>query len=677
MNTNEYFKKNRQIELENLQKDIDNNILCISRLKEDIRKLQTDLSDAHIESKSRLERLIGERNQEVQALEDRNTKLEEIYKTLEEKIKNSDSTTDEPTNSDDSDRQTDDSKAEQKSNEEKYSKYQEFLDQLKSFQEKSNQSFVDDSLEANKDKIVEISSLFQDPDTLKQAFKTTLLYVATFFKQLSVREFEKVVSFLLEDREISIKTSKKIDDQIVEAYETFHLGKTWQSSSEQRDQLMRECYLKAMRSESSRKIIDFSLPYIRENAKKFFEEENSLFIEQQFKKIRFLLFDDSSGIVFNVINISAEMAIADPDAYADSLLRLFFDLLRTSESMVNLASSLSEDKDAQENNLGFNEWIQIFLQNFTDEERKEISLFNRFLNQSTWNQKKQFVLSRLSFLIAQILERNDNYLEDEIEQFLNWAIEQHYQDAVLEIIKPLDSIGNFQQLDWIKKLLDLGNGDIQFSTRVFLYFKLNKSRKDIYKVLANIKKWLPKKEIDFNNFTPSNTYSLQLIFDYSFDMFNNLKSEDYGAYPSKFPLFSAIKPASPDSDLKILVEWLFYPKMDDILKDGIKIESLAAYILKGWFDIIWGFGKEPRPEAKETTKRILQQVVLETTPKQQKMLVGYWNEIAEELLEEADKLVSDAEEDDEVDKERKFYTQKFKNIKLLKTQFKELQNVES
>jgi hypothetical protein len=77
--SNEFFKKNKQIELENIQKDIDNNMGIINRLKENRRRLEIELSDAHVESRARLERLIAECNQEIHALEDRNTKLEEKY----------------------------------------------------------------------------------------------------------------------------------------------------------------------------------------------------------------------------------------------------------------------------------------------------------------------------------------------------------------------------------------------------------------------------------------------------------------------------------------------------------------------------------------------------------------------------------------------------------------------
>ncbi|HIE01357.1 MAG TPA: hypothetical protein EYP59_13875 [Thiotrichaceae bacterium] len=108
--------------------------------------------------------------------------------------------------------------------------------------------------------------LIQDDELVKN----TVLYVATFFPELSRRDFDYVVSLLLECKktEITVESSqvktkkgrvigteyistKKEEKDCIEIWEKDH------------DNIMAASHLQVIRSDSGSQIVDFSLPYLR------------------------------------------------------------------------------------------------------------------------------------------------------------------------------------------------------------------------------------------------------------------------------------------------------------------------------------------------------------------------------------------------------------------------------
>ncbi len=542
-----------------------------------------------------------------------------------------------------------------------FEKFNEFYREIQNLdQPKDNQK---DKEIANIPEKIIAKSLLQDENLVKSRLKTTILYVSTFFPKLSSRDFERIVLFLLKEQKVTVtvtskSTNEKGDIQLIEASEEKELSQVWQDNIYKRDQILGESYLKAIRSVNSLRIIDFSLDYLREDLKTYFEEECPLYLEENFKRSKFLLFDSVSTVTINAIDLSVEMAISNPDAYGQSWLCSIVEYLK----ILDFADELANQKDSD---ISLAQWLQFLMLGLEAEQREELKLFEQFLKSITKNKIKQFVFLRLSVLISQMLP--DTILKYEVESFLDWAIREQHQDAVLEIIKPLQSIQNFDQLYWIKQVLDRGNGELKEKAYIFLSSRLEQSTNSLYDRLEYIKNWLPASERPANRYSPSNEYALRLLFEYAFEKLSELKPKDYGNYPSKYPLFEPLNGTSDDNPrLRLLVKWIFHPGLRYIINPDITTTEVTGSLISEWFYILWGLGnKEAKPEVVNIIDNLIKQIKAAIDLKQQKFLIQFWNDLSEELLDKAESASKAGDE-----QKRKELIQKRNLVRQLKQKFK-------
>lgn len=568
-------------------------------------------------------------------------------------------------------------KEEDKKKEEKFKKFREKQKQQNEFVFTRFNEFYEEIQEFNKSKdvqdeieipatpkTIQANSLFEDDNPIANSVKTTLLYVASFFPKLSLRDFERIVLFLLQKRTVTVTVPSKItnekgETQFVETPAEKQLTQIWQDSLAQRDQFLGECYLRAVRSEDSLKTIDFSFFYLRKDVKRCFEEELALYLEEQFKRIRFLLFDSSSRVAINAIDLSVEMAISNPDIYGKYWLCSILEFL----SILELANALAKEKGSE---LSSEQWLQILMLGLTEGQRNELKLFEIFLNPIGKKQRRQFVFLRLSSLISKMLEHP--HLQDEVESFFDWAIQNKFQDAVLEIIKPLQSAQNFNQLYWLKQLLDRGNAEIRYKTYIFLSTRLDQSYSQIYNLLQSIKAWLPEPNLPLNRYSPSNEYALRLIFEYSVGKMSEFKPEDYGDL-SKYPLFRPLQQNSVDERLQLLVDWIFHPGLKYLIDQDISPIQAIGSLLSDWFTILWGLGKqEPDLKNIEIIDKLIGKVIAKTDRNQQRELIQFWNDFTDYLLYDAESYREDNEET-----LSKLLVKKRNAIRQVKKRFKESQ----
>jgi hypothetical protein len=631
---------------------------CSANNPELVRKLQAEIEDL----KNHIKDLTSQKQKLKCQLQEKKDELETYLKQQQKEGTAKEELSEEEKKKKDEDEQKFKEKQQESIKQEKeqyksaFSGFNELYEEFKEFnQRKETKEYVNDKPEN-----IIAKSLLQDEDTVKSRLKTTILYVVTFFPKISSRDFEHIVLFLLEEQKVPVTVTSKIttekgEIQLIETPEEKQLTQVWQSSLDKRDKLLEECFIKAVRSEDGLKIIDFSFYYLRNDLRTCLEEEYALYVENQFKRSKFLLFDYVSRVVINAIDLSVEMALSNPDAYGQSWLCSILGLLK----ILEFADILANDNDS---NMSLEEWLQILLLELETEQRNELSLFNKCLKLVGKKQRRQFVFLRLSVLISQMLAYAQ--LKDEVESFLNWAIREQHQDAVLEIIKPLQKLQNFNQLYWIKELLDQGNGEIREKAYIFLSSRLEQSTSLIYDKLEYIKNWLPAPESPLVN--PSNEYALRLLFEYAFEKLSELEPKDYGNYPSKYPLFKPLDGSSDDdSKLRLLVDWIFNPGLRYIINPDITTIQVTGSLISDWFNILWGLGnKEAKPEAANIIDNLVKQIKAATDRNQQKDLIQFWNDLSEDLLNQAE-LASEAGEE----QLRKLLIQKRNLVRQLKKQF--------
>jgi hypothetical protein len=495
---------------------------------------------------------------------------------------------------------------------------------------------------------VRSKELIQDNDPVKNM----VLYVATFFPELSRRDFNYIVSLLLEGKKTEItvelpqvktKKGRVIGTEYISKKEEKDCLEIWETDQ---DSLMEVCHLQVIRSEIGSQIVDFSLPYLRVELKKSLEQK-SLYINN-FERIREsgLLFNSnvSQNIIENVINLAAEMAISDPNHYGGNWLRgIIIGLERHLNIQVTIDPKIAP-KDVNEE--------EIF----------------RLIAVELENRKQQVrpIIIRLSELIREML--NYPQLQEMVKNFLeNLMREQDYGAVlmiVLGIVKQLRFASQFDGMYWIKQLLERGDQKAKNEAYKTLLEQAKQSGLRVYELLETLKAWLPDRDIDHDKYSLSNQCALKLVIDYAMTTINHFKVAHYGVWPSKYPLFANLKDQNELAQIDSLISWVFHPGMgyvlenlrvgddtydklsnqlsqlkkalledgsiDDasdlkIIKDLKAINIILADLVEMWFKILYGFDtKNTPPEVLPILERLLQQVVLNTNRSQRTFFTRRW-----------------------------------------------------
>lgn len=510
---------------------------------------------------------------------------------------------------------------------------------------------------------ISANSLFKGDDNIVH----TILYVATFFPDLSPKEFKEVVSNFLKRLTIEkIKQQKIIEDdktRIIETSEEQSLVTIWEKSFSQPDQYLEKCFIVVRRQEKSSLVIDFSLPYLRSELKTYFEEKQFVYVAERLKQVPLLLFEDSENVADRAIDLLAKAAVDYPSVYEAEWL------LKITEAIENI------------------------------------------------NDERLF--KRLSKLICQMqIWLDTSQSKQIIDKFFDrlLAAERRYAFGIVLhlIFRHLCSTWLFnridlskQLVDWLKQVLDErqqeNESDRKQQNKVDVYEILQillwqeKSSIYIYDLLEILKDWLPKKEISSEEYSSSNEVALFLLENYCQETVSDLNYNDYGQWPSTYPLFTSF---SEDSDstcrlkLSILASWLFYSDTDAnsgknrdrnlALRYVLDIEPIdwIGIFIAEWYTILCGQRNDSKKipvlsasskdtfklTASEVADHLLQQVILASEPSEQRRLNEYWTILANAYLDEAEKCANSGEE-----QLKKDFVFRRKLVKDLRKRFQALQ----
>jgi hypothetical protein len=423
-------------------------------------------------------------------------------------------------------------------------------------------------------KTVKPSELLQDENS---TIKKAVLYVATFFSDLSPHDFEQMVFLLLRRMKTTVykESRQEITNDTTKTVKTpveKNLVEIWGDSSHQ---LLKECYLNIISSEKDSLIIDFSEPYLKGELKRYFKTEDFFYTLRQFERFRdaglLFDFDVSDKVIENFITLSAEMAVSDPNYYGG-------------DRLVNIVVGLEE-------------------QLFTD--------------------KKREIIIRLSDFIREML--NHPQLKETIRDFLDKLMRTQHHDIVLIVVlgvtKRLQFTSQFDALYWIKRLLDQGQKEVREQAYEVLFEYARRTGFRIYELLETLKVWLPEIDRNVKKYSLSNQYTVQFLVGYCGYMLARLDMNEYGLWPSKYPLFATLQKDDDESvnKLKLLVYWIFHPGMQDVLNQslinegiiGISVDAngFRAGLIDFWFTVLYGLKKDAvHPEALAISEMLLQQI---------------------------------------------------------------------
>jgi hypothetical protein len=416
-------------------------------------------------------------------------------------------------------------------------------------------------------------SLYETADILKK----TVLYAATFFQNLNIGDFERIVTLLLADQttpivepesrtEVPTNSSEStvsvtVGDQVV----TFNQSQKGQVDREQvnrlsqpqtqkrkllreiweedAEQILQSCHLRLALNEYGARVIDFSMPHLRGELREYFQNVKFVEYRNKFRKLveLNLLFDESSQITKALRDLSVSMMIFQPGT----------------EFWVN--------------------WL----------EQSTISALERSVNKRN--------LDLIYYCVADLLRETLDYsqLEDLTEIFLERMVSLKQHDVVLSLSKRLRFSPQFDEYYWFKQSIDRGSEDVRRQAYWLLYNQLKQSNSRVYETLEKIHPWVPDLETDPEKYSPSNKYALQLLLEYLIETLEQFDPKLYGEEAFSYPLFGGLRSGeSIDRRLKMVVEWLLHPGIDSIIDEVDSLSIISILVFPGLFTILLGLKED-------------------------------------------------------------------------------------
>ncbi|MGH9760493.1 MAG: hypothetical protein ACREDR_45845, partial [Blastocatellia bacterium] len=293
-----------------------------------------------------------------------------------------------------------------------------------------------------------VDALFDEEDQLEK----TVLYAGTFFQNLAPPDFSRVVEALLADSTamVSVPSREETKDgtstlRVIE--KEVALKKLWQNK---KDKLMRR-WLRAVAMNDSTRAIAFSDPTVRSSLKTYFEEEQGLYLDSQFKVLlrQGMLFHSSRRIIENMNRLAASMAATYSDEYDKQWL---------AEVVGGLERYLLEEDGPDREMFQYLNGIQG--------------------NRAGW------AYWRLSDLLRAFLE--ESTLVPLVEGSLDQLIKSGLHAPALNLTKRLRFAPNFDEFRWFKRLLDQGDQATREQVESDLYAYMLSLDSGIYDFLNSV-----------------------------------------------------------------------------------------------------------------------------------------------------------------------------------------------
>jgi hypothetical protein len=502
---------------------------------------------------------------------------------------------------------------------------------------------------------VDAISLFENANALRK----TVLYVATFFTKLNLSDFEQVVLLLIGDktyqperrefvfnekkdefkpvvsfitREPNISVSRSSNSteigevREIDVRQHELISEIWEDNL---DEVLKSCHLKYIKTEGYSRIIDFSVPYVRKIFIDYFENENYAYCIKQFKKIieSGLFFNTSPQVTRNVVKLSVNMMLSSSEEYGSDWLN---------KRVSDVITQLDEAKTAK---------------------------------------ASEYIFICISDLFREIL--NYPELEGLVGSCFEHLISLKRHSAVLAIAKRLRFAPQFDELDWMKQLIERGSEEVRSQVYKSLYNQVKQSSSRVYEMLEQIQTWLPDLGREPKNYSLFNKYALQFLPKYTLETLEKFDPKFQGEQAFRYPLFASLRnDESAERKLEIVATWLLHPGLVSIAEKGVNsLDLVIIRIIPELFIILYGLNKTTRKENFELIGKGLLIAISkaanyyqeETPIKYRRMILLKWNELSKYFLEQCKESRSKKEWE-----QKNFFNAKRNLVRYLIEQFSSL-----
>lgn len=440
--------------------------------------------------------------------------------------------------------------------------------------------------------------LFNGDDPLS----STVLYVATYFPNLTPPEFNRLVPLLCDDVAGGAESN-------LGAHEQERLQTWWKAP----DQILKDCSLITIPLSDETLGVNFSNHNLRDRLREHLEREYNFFLENKFRGVQKLglIFSPSARIAQSAVQLCVEKAAAYPEYYGSGWL---------AELVTDFETTLAGAAPGEARS-----W--------------------RFISEPNADKARRQFYQSLAELIRALT--GHPRAAEVAESFLQQLLLAKHRGAVLEIIRRLQFAPTFDQFKWLKKLLDQGNQQIREQTYNYLRGYLKRIRRGVYQALSNLEPWLPKDARPLRDYPIPARHALWLIYTYFSETNSRFDARYYGAWPSAHPLFAFTDAATAAVNLGLLVRLLFHPGMHVVFKvQGVSRTrgvTLINGIVTNWFFVLEGRGEggaqgrggdadAAELDAATVSNLLLEEIARSVNAAQQAALAAYWLEESERLL---------------------------------------------
>jgi hypothetical protein len=384
--------------------------------------------------------------------------------------------------------------------------------------------------------------------------KKTVLYTAAFFQEITPPEFRRVVEALLDGRAPRLPPSANgagAGDVATRAQAEIPLSRIWEDEKDELfGELLRDIYV----DKDSTTVVGLSNSSLREPLRRLFERKHRFYVIDQFKILQEqgIFFYPSLRMAENTAKIAVEMACRYPDEFSEGWV------------------------------VGLIERVR---QHFTEGDGDPMFQFLRpqpgALN---------LVFAQLSEVFRRMLEPpqvKEGMVQNSLEHFIKCG----YHQETLLLINHLQFSPEFDELHWFKQLLHRANPDTRRLTYYSLYSYLKRMGSGVYEGLRKVEEWLPKPERDPGTYSPVDYFTLRLLIQYCLESISRFNPANYGAWPSRYPLFATSDSGAAAERASLLTRWLLHPGIQvtlNKLRMGSTQMTLIGALLAEWAFILLG-----------------------------------------------------------------------------------------
>jgi hypothetical protein len=376
-------------------------------------------------------------------------------------------------------------------------------------------------------------TIFKD----EQYIERTIIYVATYFPDVTPSEFCELVEALLGDREVlaTIPKFTRGDDQTIAWSQEPSVRPVVEIWRDNKDQFMWKRLRETISARDMGIAIDFADYSIRNSLREYLSSEWKFYLKDQFKILQSkgFLFHPSNRVTDNIVRLTADIANAYPDEYKDWLVGIIRRLRDHSLSDANC------------------------------HEEPESTLF-QFLDKVPFN-KVWWGYSRISELIRHLMKTDQT--GKLVNRCLSVLMRQGCYDAVLSLTKRLRFSTDFDGLYWLKQLFDRGDSNIKVQAFNYLYNYVREVDANIYETLNKLEPWLTTTDRELQGYPQSARFALRLLIKYCLETIYRFNQEQRDTGLIEYPLFAFADDETAANSLDQLIKWLIHPAIGQTLRD--------------------------------------------------------------------------------------------------------------